>query len=398
MQQTCGQCHPNEVQSAKHSLHFTLKNKVNTIRHHFGAAETLAQVLEIPEEEPPTTTLSLADDMLRRRCLRCHSYSAGDAYGGVTHGTGCASCHLAWKEGKMINHIFQKPKDRQCLSCHYSNHVGWDYYGRYEHDFNWEYRTPYTMATKSHYPDRPYGLEYHDLAPDIHQQAGLVCIDCHRQPGHAQIDVQLGCITCHGWKSGEKPGLDNLQVVDGSLQLQGTEDGRKHTVPLLKHSAHQKYGQEVACQVCHGQWSFNDAPTHMLRTEEIDYDLWEWLSAQGSSAVEQLIDYNAYADEELPLTMPDGLTGDSKAGLWLKGYGQRRWEQMHIARDKDGIIKVFRPILDLRLSMRDAEDEVLFDNVRGRGNGDLPYTPHTTGHAGMLYLDRFQDLITPVGE
>ena len=114
--------------------------------------------------------------------------------------------------------------------------------------------------------------------------------------------------------------------------------------------------------------------------------------------MEQLIDHNVYADEELPLAMPDGLTGDSKAGLWLKGYGQRRWEQMRIERDKDGIIKVFRPILDLHLSMRDAEDEVLFDNVRGRGNGDLPYTPHTTGHAGMLYLDRFQDLLTPAGE
>ena len=260
MQQTCGKCHFKLVQTAQHSLHFTLKNKVNTIRHHFGAAETLAQVLEIPEEEPPTTTLGLADDMLRRRCLRCHTYSAGDTYSGVTHGTGCASCHLPWKEGKMASHVFQKPKDHQCLSCHYSNHVGWDYYGRYEHDFNWEYRTPYTMETKSHYPDRPYGLEYHDLAPDIHQQAGLVCIDCHRQPGHEQTDLQLRCTTCHGWKAAEKPGLDNLQIIDGSLQLQGAEDGKKHTVPLLKHPAHQKYGQEVNCQVCHGQWSFKRCP------------------------------------------------------------------------------------------------------------------------------------------
>jgi len=298
----------------------------------------------------------------------------------------------------MADHVFQRPNDRQCLSCHYSNHVGWDYYGRYEHDFNWEYRTPYTLQTNSYYPPRPYGLEYHDLAPDIHQQAGLICIDCHRQPGHEQKGAKLRCTSCHGWQPGGKPSLSNLLVVDGSLQLLGAKDGVKHTVPLLRHPAHQKYGKEVACQVCHGQWSFNDAPTHLLRTEEIDYDLWEWLSAQGSSAVEQLIDYNAYADEELPLTMPDGLTGSSRPGLWLKGYGQRRWEQLRIRRDQDGIIKIFRPILDLRLSMKDAEDEVVFDNVHGKGNGELPYTPHTTGHAGMLYLDRFQDLLVPTGE
>jgi len=398
MQQTCGQCHPQRVQSAHQSLHFTLKNKVNVIRHHFGAKVSLAQALEIPEQESPTTPLGLADDMLRRRCLRCHPYSNGDSYSAVTHGTGCASCHLPWQDGKMADHVFQRPNDRQCLSCHYSNHVGWDYYGRYEHDFNWEYRTPYTLQTNSYYPPRPYGLEYHDLAPDIHQQAGLICIDCHRQPGHEQKGAKLRCTSCHGWQPGGKPSLSNLLVVDGSLQLLGAKDGVKHTVPLLRHPAHQKYGKEVACQVCHGQWSFNDAPTHLLRTEEIDYDLWEWLSAQGSSAVEQLIDYNAYADEELPLTMPDGLTGSSRPGLWLKGYGQRRWEQLRIRRDQDGIIKVFRPILDLRLSMKDAEDEVVFDNVHGKGNGELPYMPHTTGHAGMLYLDRFQDLLVPTGE
>ena len=366
---------------------------MNTVRRHFGASEDLDLAESIAVQEPPKTALALADDMLRRRCLRCHLYSSGDSYSAVTHATGCASCHLPWKEGKMESHLFQAPKDRQCLSCHYGNYVGWDYYGRYEHDLNWEYRTPYTMQSANNYPPRPYGVEYHDLVPDIHQQRGLACIDCHRQSGHETSDSSLNCRSCHGWKPGSQPVLDNLRVQGGQLLLTGAADGRAHPVPLLRHPAHQQYGQQVDCQVCHAQWSFNDAPTHLLRTEEVDYDMWERLTVQGSSEIEQLLEHNIYSSNELPLEMRDGLSGESRPGIWLRGFGQRRWEQMLIDRDQDGIIKVFRPVLDLHLSFKDADDNVLFDDITGKGSGKLPYVPHTTGHAGMLYLQRFHHLL-----
>lgn len=91
--------------------------------------------------------------------------------------------------------------------------------------------------------------------------------------------------------------------------------------------------------------------------------------------------------------MRDGLTGIARPGIWYLGYGQRRWEQIPIARDTDGIIKVFRPILDLRLSMLTADGQVPFDNLTGHGNGQRPYIPHTTGPAGMFYQDRFRHLL-----
>jgi hypothetical protein len=186
-----------------------------------------------------------------------------------------------------------------------------------------------------------------------------------------------------------------LSVVGKGLELTGAGDGKKHLVPMLSHPAHQQYGAQVACQVCHGQWAFNDSPTHLLRSEQVDYDMWERLTVQGSSEVEQLLEHNVYSSNELPLTMRDGLNGESRPGIWLKGYGQRRWEQMIIDRDADGIIKVFRPILDLHLSMVDEDGDVPFDNLGGKGSGQLPYTPHTTGHAGMFYLSRFQHLLAP---
>lgn len=393
---TCGGCHPNQVKVASKSLHFTLANKVNTIRRHFGAESPLTAAPEVPLAASIASSLTLADDMLRRRCLRCHVYSKGDEYDAVTHATGCGACHLAFKGGKLQRHAFAKPTDTQCLSCHYGNYVGSDYHGRYEHDYNWEYRTPYSTQTAHNTAPRPYGVEYHDFAPDLHQQRGLICIDCHRQSGHPQQKSTITCLNCHGWQPAQPPPtLGNIQVRNKGLILIGAADNKEHPVPMLRHPAHQRYGRKVACQVCHGQWSFNDAPTHLLLTKRTDFEPWERLTVQSSAEVESLLEHNLHYSQEKPVAMRDGLTGEPRPGIWLQGFGQRRWEQMIVGKDTDGIIKVFRPLLDLRLSMVEADGQVPFDNVIGQGTGMLPYTPHTTGPAGLFFLDRFKHLLPP---
>jgi hypothetical protein len=120
------------------------------------------------------------------------------------------------------------------------------------------------------------------------------------------------------------------------------------------------------------------------------------LTVQSSSEIERLLEHNINSSQqELPPTMRDGLTGESRPGVWYMGYGQRRWENILIQKDADGIIKVFRPVLDLRLSMVEANGQVPFDNLKGKDDGLRPYTPHTTGHAGLFYLDRFKHLLPP---
>ena len=188
-----------QVQNSRESLHFTLRNEANLVRKHFGSTENLERLTQLEQPSSPATSQELVDDMLLRRCLRCHVYTSGDTYPLTRRGTGCAACHLHFIDGKLDNHKFiGPPGDDQCLSCHYANFVGADYYGRYENDFNWEYRTPY--VTREEYV-RAYGVEYHDLAPDIHQQRGLSCVDCHS--GHMLMgDEQrtiMSCSSCHDW-------------------------------------------------------------------------------------------------------------------------------------------------------------------------------------------------------
>lgn len=396
MATTCGTCHQEQVADAAHSLHFTLENKVNTVRQHFGAEEHLDSPLDIPVATTFATPLDLADDMLRRRCLRCHVYSSGDLYPAVVRGTGCSACHLAFKNGKLQAHTFKTPTENQCLSCHYGNYVGSDYYGRYEHDYDWEYRTPFTANPSL--LSRPYGIETHTLVADIHQQRGLTCIDCHQGSGHGRLSTPLTCASCHGWHPGESevPALDTLRVQGNDLVLTARTTGNEHTVPSLRHPAHEQYGQLVACQVCHGQWSYNDSTTHLLLSESDDFEPWYRMTVQSSSEVEYLLEHNIFGAGPLLLpAMRDGLTRQARMGVWYQGFTQRRWEQMIVATDTDGVIKVFRPILDLRLSHLDGDGQVPFDNVVGKGTGLRPYTPHTTGPAGMFYLDRFQHLLTP---
>ena len=393
MAKTCGRCHADRVEKAGHSLHFTLKNKVNIVRRSFGTNQELTSLTEIPVHDTIESPLALADDLLRRRCLRCHLYFSGDPYPETTHATGCAACHLSFQKGRLASHQFSKsPGDEQCLHCHYGNFVGADYHGRFEHDFHWDYRTPYTAQSA---PPRPYGLEFHQLSPDIHQTGGLLCIDCHSGPElMTKAKTQISCESCH-LAGKEKPPLDNLHKIDDALILNLKKDGRKIQVPQLSHPAHQLHGQKAHCSVCHAQWSFSDQGTHLLRQDAEDYDPWGALTVQGSFEVEDQLETNLYSDEEYPVPfMRDKITSTARLGIWLKGYGQRRWEFPLVCRGQDNRLHICRPILDLHLSFVDKNEKVIYDSVspeKTKPYGLLPYTPHTTGKAGAFYPLRLKE-------
>jgi hypothetical protein len=387
MAQICGTCHAQQVTNCEKASHFTLNNEVTLIRRHFGL-EPLADLTAIPERsDPPHNKEQLVDDLLRRRCLRCHVYTAGDSYPYVQRGTGCAACHIQKIEGKLKNHTFTLPNEQQCLSCHYGNYVGSDFAGMYEHDYGRDFRSP--QATPRPFL-RPYGVEQHDLAQDIHRQRGLTCIDCHSGKELSGQQAAITCTDCHAPEANRLPQLQNVRFENGQLILTGRQDNKEHPVPLLKNPAHTKYGKKIACQVCHAQWSVNDQSTHLLLNYSDDIELWETLAVQSSSEAESFLNGEEYAP-----VMSDAITGTKKQGVWLQGYKQRRWENMLIRKDNDGIIKVFRPILDLHLSAIDEQGDIIanLDNVVGQDDGLRPYTPHTTGPAGLFYEQRFLHLL-----
>ncbi|MDF1579039.1 MAG: cytochrome c3 family protein, partial [Desulfobulbales bacterium] len=347
-------------------------------------------LLDIPTTDRPATPLELADDLLRRRCLRCHVYYEGDDYSQVLHGTGCAACHLEYRDGKPVSHEFLAlPTDDRCLSCHYANRVGGDYYGRFDHDFKLEYRTPY--RPEGYYPDRPYAVEQHRLAPDIHQAAGMTCGDCHFDLHGGKTMQTIACATCHLGRD-LPPAAKHLSIRDGELLVTTRQAGRELPVPRATNPVHAEYIDKAACAVCHAQWSYNDQGTHLLRIDHSEYEEWDDLYIQDSAEVEVLLLNSIYGDEIRDPVMSDKLNSREKPGLWLKGYNIRRWAEPPIDFARDGRLRVMRPILDLHISWIDAERKTLFDSITGETATLQPYTPHTIGKAGAFYHRRIAKL------
>jgi len=394
LDRTCGSCHGEQLARAAKSLHFTLKKEVNAVRRAFGAGQDLESLVEIAQHEEIESPLDLVDDMLRRRCLRCHLYYSGDQYPETRHGTGCAACHMEFAHGKPVSHAFIKsPPDSQCLHCHYGNFVGADYAGRFEHDYHWDYRTPYTKEGTS---PRPYGVEYHQLTMDVHRQAGMSCIDCHSGTELMGDDKQgITCSSCHRWQAGDKVPLDNLKNEGDSLTLTCRLSGKSLKVPPLRHPAHETYRNKASCAVCHAQWSFTDEGTHLFRLDTDEFDPWAALYVQGSYEVEDQVITSLYGDDSYDYVfMSDKITGELYSGIWMKGYEMRRWEFPIVCRDVQGMLHICRSMLDLHLTYVNEGEELVFDAIApdsGPAMGLVPYTPHTIGKAGAFFKDRLQE-------
>ncbi len=392
----CGGCHEKAIDMVAGSNHYTLSDHISLVRTAFGAKTSPDTPLLLKASAAPQNALELTDDLLRRRCLRCHVYGEGDDFSKVRRATGCAACHLAYDNGRMKSHAFlAKPDDSRCLSCHYGNHVGFDYYGRYEHDYNEEYRTPFRQKS---IPVRPFGVEYHQLEPDVHQQAGMVCIDCHSS---AQVmgseQNSRTCRACHDPKELQNHLPQGVTRTTEQFTYSSAATGLSLTLPVIKNPAHLGM-DKISCQACHARWSFNDGETHLMRIDHDDFDDFYRLSLDGSSEVKKIIGSHIDDDGDLlEPVMSDKFTGQEMAGIWLKGFSERRWERLILLRDNNGVITTGRPILDLSLSWIDRDEKVRFDNIRPLPGTKItrPYTPHTIGAAGLYYQERLNRFVKP---
>ncbi|NOR11286.1 MAG: hypothetical protein GQ541_07335 [Desulfovibrionaceae bacterium] len=249
---TCGtaNCHEDQMHKVDSSLMATSAGEINATRYAWGAQSSVDAIYSVNGKGGtkmiPTEKESgqLVDDMLRKKCLRCHINSPAPNRLGDYRATGCAACHMIYaNDGQTItgDKAIQKTqtanneaKERdvklktdlsgliakrgypmkhrlttaiptvQCVRCHSGNRVGTEYIGLFEHDYEKMYRSP---RYKWNAPLAPYGIDHHTLMPDIHFKAGLACIDCHtstemmgngKTMAAAHEATEVTCETCHG--------------------------------------------------------------------------------------------------------------------------------------------------------------------------------------------------------
>lgn len=435
VEETCGKCHADHASSVRICNMALAPRLTNHTRFAFGSQPLNAFTYGVKEvssfKEVPLPQLtqrvemkgsgkgadydslfkSLGDDLLRRSCLRCHLYTRGSDRTGEQRGQGCSACHVPYSNGasgKPYDHVIMKSIGiTPCLKCHNSNHIGCDFVGLFEKDFNRGFSSPIIEGVQ---PGRIYGSEQHKLMPDVHYARGMVCSNCHTSDQlHGKDNSQkrngrngkVSCESCH--VNFSHPLIS--RSTDGNLILKNTNDKvvppRRNDILAHRIDRHEK----LHCAACHAGWSFQDYGFHLMLDERSEYWMWSINASQNDPQIQTLLkrfvgDYAALIpprgafseplpeqDWAPPVTM-DWISGEHRSGAWFKGFTMRRWSNPPLGLNPDGIVSVMRPMRQYVISWVKSDGTVILDSVIPTNGSGLPalimnpYAPHTIQEKG----------------
>lgn len=216
-----------------------------------ASALALAWVQAAPLPAAPGAAVSSPDPQ-SRSCLTCHASAAGAltgpmatraderafahrAFGPVEgerffeqscsgcHVSACSDCHGA------AAHPVGRPRDEACLRCHRGDSVGAAYHGRAPREDHPRYQRG---------PQDEAGEHYLKMLPDVHQERGMTCADCHRMGthGHDAKTSTRGCRDCH-------PAPD----------------------PKVPEHAIGAHLEKMRCSACHAAWAAQEYATVLVR-------------------------------------------------------------------------------------------------------------------------------------
>ncbi len=220
---TCGrgECHPTILPRVERSVMTTMSGIIAVDRAVFGEP--------VRGDAPPKVEdlgTSAADTHLRQLCASCHLGAVKQELGPIhetSRGGGCNACHLSYSAdalGALRRYEDRKPagpveaptvhpslaldiSDDHCFGCHSRS-------GRISTSYEGWHETSLTEVPDRDSPSRYRLLEdgrvFQRERPDIHQQRGLDCIDCHtagevmgdgRTHARKADQVKVVCEDCH---------------------------------------------------------------------------------------------------------------------------------------------------------------------------------------------------------
>jgi hypothetical protein len=255
---TCGTCHPDEVDRVLLSLHSTTTGHLGdglyengVVRERnprvgiFGATDPLFDAAAAPPgavrsvqriggfkaASDPRSVATHFSDLPRKACMNCHLWNRGRAVRGRLgmdgdyRGEGCAACHVPYEDdgisrssdpsvsrveaGHPARHAMRRvPDTATCTRCHYGDaSIGLNFRGLAQPVPG----MPQSPDAAGFAPKRLNGVFYlRDDAvtpPDLHHLAGMQCADCHtgydtmgdgRLYTRMEDAIEIDCSSCHG--------------------------------------------------------------------------------------------------------------------------------------------------------------------------------------------------------
>lgn len=328
----CAKCHPKEVKSFKNSLHKTYAKELQSILKGFNLSISIKEMKDLAQiSHNLSTKEGIVLDFLRRRCLSCHIFSRGENYRETKRSLYCLSCHKP--------HSFKKPSDKECLSCHYSTKIGWDYYGYFPHNWFSDYRSPFIGENL---PERPYGIEAYLLEEDIHKKKNLKCTSCHKKEEIMEGKSKAHCLSCHN--------------------------------PLKKSIFHDEYViKKSDCTACHSRFLAKDTLKICYLEENPDWDNWIELAVQESSEIEEKI--QAYlSGKKVSPYMGDYFTGEKKLGIWFCTLEDRNFENITLTKNKDGKFCL----------LRNEKIILIYNDFKIEGTFEICKKAHSIGKGDLI--------------
>ncbi len=370
---------------------------------------------EIPAERPHPDTVNLANSHFRKFCATCHLWTPRhrEAMGRLE---GCPACHAPYEEGgrytgadPTINRsetghpathtITNLIPDDRCRACHNrSARIGLNYHGEME---SAQYGTPFVRGGLNEQTLSDGRFVLH-LAPDIHREKGMGCIDCHTGQdtmgdgvvhGEMKDQIEIRCEDCHGGcrepprtrkvdkndplaqalirsskfvkpQDGEtiietskgRP-LPHVRLKGETFVLTSKLTGKEHPVRIItgKRNGHTIKGHErMECDSCHSAWSPQCYGCH------------------------QVLDFGHMGR--------DHLSGNDTPGRWAEGRTYFRFERNIFGINSRGNVGILVPGCQVWNTVRDSTGRVIqpYDSAIMRLKNGLnsiamgPIHPHTS--------------------
>lgn len=140
---------------------------------------------------------------------------------GGCHVRTCADCH---GRGRTFA---ARPGDEACMACHRGYFTGWDYHGRAPREDHERYRRGQVAN----------GEPVLKMVPDLHQQLGMKCIDCH---------------SVH-------------DVHEGRGRAKTCRDCHRRIAPEVPEHAITAHIEKMRCSACHSAWAPQEYGTYFVR-------------------------------------------------------------------------------------------------------------------------------------
>ncbi len=422
-ERTCGktECHPKILSRVKNSLMATNAGIIAGLMEQWGEASGLKNINRSSKSQSGNSTKkrceskagkygplsvktllagegddTLALDHYEKMCGSCHLWKPRKDLPGEIgeRGGGCSNCHLVEvHQDKMDPKLetFQHPQittkipATNCTKCHNrSARIGLSYFGRFE---SAGYGTPYEGNGLSN--RRLSGQRFYlELPADVHhQQADMVCIDCHTATGlmgdgkrydHMEDQVDIACEDCHRPRWGrpkqenslaqklvslnrkvpplqdsevpfsqKQTPLYNIRRHGDKLVLYRKLDGQAINFKTMKAGGPHEaitHGR-LKCQACHSAWTPQCYGCHELNFQGADQRSW--------------------------------LTGKRTPGRWMELRSYLRFAEPTLGIGPTGRIEPFAPGCQVFYSEYDMEGEFAQEKSF-TALAMAPFDPHTT--------------------